>query len=224
MKLCVAFSLLTSTAAFVVPQKGAFVNKATQLAIGRDSNVDLGGNTWSPDEGKMKATDVGDYFPDDYEAGVDYTEGMMGSQAGGNRRDGPELPGMENLGADAIMMGGIETASDIPAGMEFIPSSVPDGNISFQVAASGSGSSELLVIKPMCMTFEDYYAAFTADSNPSLSVSPATGRMDRRGGEVTELYIKCDPRGQSGMLKGTLVVNLPEDNSKLTYIVEVNSF
>jgi len=50
MKLCVAFSLLTSAAAFVVPQKGAFVGKATQLAIGRDSNVDLGGNTWSPGE------------------------------------------------------------------------------------------------------------------------------------------------------------------------------
>ena len=30
---------------------------------------------------------------------------MMGSQSGGRANDGPELPGMENLGADAVMMG-----------------------------------------------------------------------------------------------------------------------
>lgn len=64
----------------------------------------------------------------------------MGSQASvGGNRNGPELPGMENLGADAVMMGGIEEATDIPAGMEFIPSSVPDGEYSMSVAGSGSG-------------------------------------------------------------------------------------
>jgi hypothetical protein len=46
---------------------------------------------------------------------------------------------MENLGADAIMMGGIEQAEGIPPDMEFIPSSVPDGEIQMQVAGSGSG-------------------------------------------------------------------------------------
>ena len=66
----------------------------------------------------------------------------MGSQASlGGNRDGPQLPGMENLGADAIMMGGIEQASDIPAGMEFIPSSVPDGEFTMQVAGSSSGKN-----------------------------------------------------------------------------------
>ena len=65
---------------------------------------------------------------------------MMGSQEMlGGRRDGPQLPGMENLGADAIVTGGIEVNSDIPAGMEFIPSSVPDGEFTFNVASSSSG-------------------------------------------------------------------------------------
>ena len=65
---------------------------------------------------------------------------MFGSQASlGGNRDGPALPGMENLGADAVMMGGIEEASEIPAGMEFIPSSVPDGEFTMQVAGSSSG-------------------------------------------------------------------------------------
>ena len=56
----------------------------------------------------------------------------------GNKK-GPELPGMENLGADAVVQGGIELSTEIPAGMEFIPSSVPDGEYQFQVASSGLG-------------------------------------------------------------------------------------
>ena len=65
---------------------------------------------------------------------------MMGSQAGGGgNRDGPALPGMENLGEDAVMMGGIEENSEIPDDMEFVPSSVPDGEFTFQVAGSSSG-------------------------------------------------------------------------------------
>eukprot|EP00816_Leptocylindrus_hargravesii_P007310 CAMPEP_0196803584 /NCGR_PEP_ID=MMETSP1362-20130617/2996_1 /TAXON_ID=163516 /ORGANISM="Leptocylindrus danicus, Strain CCMP1856" /LENGTH=222 /DNA_ID=CAMNT_0042175261 /DNA_START=43 /DNA_END=711 /DNA_ORIENTATION=- len=193
------------------------------LNIGKD--MDLSGNDWKPEDGQMKATDVGDYFPEDYEADIGYTDGMMGSQAGMNRKTGPALPGMENLGADAIMMGGIEMSEDIPEGMEFIPASVPDGEIRFQAAASGSTTSYELVIKPMCMTFEDFFAAFApSTSHPSLSVTPATGRMDRRGGEETVLQVNCDPRGQSGELTGDLVINLPEDGSKLSYKVVVTSF
>ena len=67
---------------------------------------------------------------------------MLGSQAktGGNR-SGPQLPGMENLGADAVVTGGIELDTDIPADMEFIASSVPDGELQMQVDANGSGET-----------------------------------------------------------------------------------
>jgi hypothetical protein len=64
---------------------------------------------------------------------------MMGSQKGGSEREGPELPGLANLGMDAVVRGGIEENTDIPAGMEFVPSSVPDGEYQFNVASSGSG-------------------------------------------------------------------------------------
>ena len=74
------------------------------------------------------------------------------------------------------------------------------------------------------MTFEDYFAAFSKDSHPSFSVSPATGRMDRRGGEKTEMTIKCDPGGKSGEFTGDLVINLPEDNSKICYKITANVF
>lgn len=113
---------------------------------------------------------------------------------------------------------------DMPEGMEFIPSSVPDGEIEFNVPSTSDGTAMDIEVKPVCMTFEDYYAGFSADSFPGFSVSPATGRMDRRGGEPTLLTIKVVPQGASGDLVGNLVVNLPEDNSKICYVIKVKSF
>jgi hypothetical protein len=92
------------------------------------------------------------------------------------------------------------------------------------VAASSNGQEIKIEVKPICMTFEDFFASFTKTSHPSLSVKPSTGRMDRRGGEPTLLTIKCDPRGQPGDFEGDLVINLPEDNSKICYKVRVKSF
>jgi hypothetical protein len=111
----------------------------------------------------------------------------MGSQAslGQGDRGGPQLPGLENLGADAIVAGGITVDPNIPSDMQFIPSSIPDGDISFSVASTGMGGSYPIAVKSPCMTFEDFYAAFSKDSHPSLSVTPSTGRLDRRSGERT---------------------------------------
>lgn len=79
-------------------------------------------------------------------------------------------------------------------------------------------------VEPVCMTFEDFYAAFSNDSHPSFSVFPQTGRMDRRGGEPSPLTIRCDPNGQAGTFNGDLVINLPEDNSKICFKVTATSF
>ena len=100
----------------------------------------IGNESWSTYNDDCQSTDTGDYFPDDYDPDIAFGDGMMGSQNGGGGNDGPQLPGMENLGEDAIMMGGIEVNENIPEGMEFIPSSVPDGEISMDVAASGKGT------------------------------------------------------------------------------------
>ena len=87
----------------------------------------------------MGSTDTGDYFPEGYdrENEVAFSDGMQGSQAmlGGGQK-GPQLPGMENLGADAIVQGGISVADEIPAGMQFIPSSVPDETVTFTVGST----------------------------------------------------------------------------------------
>jgi hypothetical protein len=89
----------------------------------------------------LQSTDTGDYLPEGYnpEEEIAFSSGMMGSQASLNtERDGPQLPGLENIGEDAFVTGGIEQATEIPDGMEFIPSSVPDGEYEFQVASSSA--------------------------------------------------------------------------------------
>mmetsp|Transcript_5537 Transcript_5537/g.8112 ORF Transcript_5537/g.8112 Transcript_5537/m.8112 type:complete len:320 (-) Transcript_5537:257-1216(-) len=198
----------------------------TREADGTTSGMDLSGNTWQADSEKMGATDTGDFFPEGYDPAneIAFTVGMEGSQGAGQKDRGPQLPGMENLGEDAIQFGGIEEASDIPEGMEFVMSSVPDGEVPMQVAGTSKGAEVVLSVKPVCMGFEDFYAAFTSDSHPSFSVSPCAGRMDRRGGEMTELVIKCEPGGKSGSWTGNLVINLPEDNSKICYVVKAEVF
>lgn len=231
-------TICSSTSAFVAPATAA-TSKAFVASITTSSSsstavsnqvgngMDLSGNSWKPDSEKMGSTDTGDYFPEGYDpsAGPDFSEGMLGSQASlGNDRSGPELPGMENLGEDAIMMGGIEENSEIPSGMEFVAASVPDGEFTFQVAANSKGGDYEIVIKPFCMSFEDYFAAFTPGSHPSLKVSPCAGRMDRRGGEATYLVVSCEPNGKAGTFEGDLVINLPEDNSKLSYKISCTAF
>ncbi|KAL7503919.1 hypothetical protein ACHAXN_001622 [Cyclotella atomus] len=224
MKLAL-LTVVPAATAFTLSSNSQSTWLSSRLPLGREGNVDFGGNTWKPDSEKMGSTDTGDYFPEGYDPNeVAYTEGMGGSQGFGRGDRGPALPGMENLGADAVLMGGIEEASEIPAGMEFVMSSVPDGSLEMQVASNSKGGEVLLSVKPVCMGFEDFYAAFTSDSHPSFSVSPVAGRMDRRGGEPTEFTVSCEPNGKAGTFEGNLVINLPEDNSKICYKITAVSF
>lgn len=230
MNLSIATSILAivafaSESTAFAPQSKNGKTTSSSLLMGTPG-MDLSGNSWKPDSEKMGSTDTGDYFPEGYnpEEEIAFSSGMMGSQAStGGNRDGPQLPGLENLGADAVVAGGITVDPNIPAGMEFVPASVPDGEYAFQVASTGQGGSLQISVSSPCMTFEDYYAAFAPGSHPSLSVSPSAGRMDRRQGEPTIMEISCIPDGAGGVLTGDLVVNLPDDNSKLSFKVTVNS-
>ena len=112
------------------------------------SGLDLSGNTWQPTEGRMHATDVGDYFPEGYVDELEFTDGLKGVSGlshpkAGNRDEGPELPGMEAWDDDEIVNhvlgSGIQQAEGIPEGMEFVPSSVPDGEIQMRVPLVSAG-------------------------------------------------------------------------------------
>ena len=226
MKFTASYSCLALTLSSIMNGSYGFTVAPRYASSYRTSTIvnmgfDLSGNTWKPQSETMGSTDTGDFFPDDFDLAEHeskFSDGMMGSQQFlGRKNDGPALPGLENLGRDAVIRGGIQTASEIPAGMTFVPSSVPDGEYTMNVASSSSGGSIQIDVAPVCMTFEDFFAAFAPGSHPSLSVGPVTGRMDRRGGESTVLTIACQPNGQAGEFKGDLVLNLPEDNSKICY-------
>ena len=90
-----------------------------------------------------QSTDTGDYAPTNADdvammQELEFTDGIYGSQIANadKMEEGPAIPGLENLGEDAIMMGGIERPEGVPADMEFIPSSVPDGHIEFQCSST----------------------------------------------------------------------------------------
>jgi hypothetical protein len=224
--IAAAFLAADSVTAFQTQAFGLARRTVTTSLSAGGNGMDMSGNSWKPDSEKMGSTDTGDYYPDDYDAGVEFTDGMMGSQSNGKGgdRSGPQLPGMENLGEGAIMMGGITLAEGIPDGMEFVPSSVPDGEFQMRVPASSNGQDLIIEVKPVCMTFEDYFASFSADSSPIFKVGPATGRMDRRGGEISVLTVRVEPNGQAGEFVGNLVMNLPEDNSKICYKITATCF
>merc|ERR1712127_337531 len=110
-------------------------------------------------------------------------------------------------------------------GMEFIPMSVPDGEFEFNVVSGASkGGTMEIEVKPFCMGFEDFFANFSSDSHPTLSVQPSTGRMDRRGGESSFFTITCMADGKAGTFTGDLVIVLPEDNSRLSYKISAKAF
>jgi len=144
--------------------------------------------------------------------------------ATGSRDRGPILPDMENLGSDAKVRGGIEEVSGIPSSMEFVMSSVPDAAVDIDVNSNSKGATLCLTVKPVCMGFEDYFAKFDSESHSSFSMTPVAGRMDRRGGESTELMVMCKPKGMPETFVGNLVINLPEDNIKICYKIAVMSF
>ena len=214
--------------AFVVPGGPAFFRSTKLMMVGSDDNVILGGNSdWKPEPGGMQATDVGDYFPDDYnpDDGPAFADGMGGSQAkmGGGGIGTAATPGMEDFGKGGTVIGGLDERG-VPEGFEFIPSSVSDGEHTFEVAGSSTGVEYTFNVKPFCMGYEDFYAGFADGSHPSLAVQPTSGRMDRRGGEESTFTIQCLPNGKAGTFEGNLVIVLPEENEKLTYKIVANAY
>ena len=72
-------------------------------------------------------------------------------------------------------------------------------------------------VRPVAMTYEPFYAGFTADSHPGFTVSPASGKMERRNGEPTTVTVTINPGNEKGELVGYLCFILPEEKMFSTY-------
>ena len=95
--------------------------------------------------------------------------------------------------------------------MFVLPSSgMTDMDFEMVVGSTASKSIDIDV-RPVTMTFEDFFCGFTADSHPSFSCTPTSGAMERRGGEPTKVTVTCKPNGASGELVAKLCFILPEE-------------
>lgn len=61
----------------------------------------------------------------------------------------------------------------------------------FEMTCDSTSDANLVVeVKPVCMTFENYYCGFTADSHPAFKlVGTTAGTMERRNGDPTTVEI-----------------------------------
>lgn len=192
-----------------------------------DANAD-----WKRTEGEggkstmaqsFESTDTPDFFdPDDPRNNIAFTEGMQGSQKVHVEHN--HDPGVAKaLEVNPEVIAGIEI--DGNRRVEFVrpvarwpgdPAAEPAADFDFgKVSKIGTGME--FDVEPVCMTFEDYYAGFTADSDAAFAVEPSFGRMDRKGGEVTTLKVTCKPSGEARDIAATLCVVLPDDGEQWTF-------
>jgi len=181
----------------------------------------------------MESTDTPDFLPEEGSelaakaAGISYTEGMSGSQVDPNRKksSGPELAGALDSNPDIYVPEIAEVQANqadfVLPEPEFridkMEVSATHADYEFTCASTEQGTYTVEV-KPVCMTFEDYYCGFTADSHPSFSITGgAKGSMERRNGEPTQVQITCNPQGESGELVAHLCFILPDERDFSTF-------
>lgn len=193
------------------------------------------GAGWKPEQGGMQSTDTPDFFYDEDDprnSAIQYTDGMMGSTGLDKLRNQKSHdPGVAGaLDVDPTKIGGYQAASAAAKGIKFeldMPAKMGRFQQEINVdvpAASDSSRVEQVLIKPVCMAFEDFYAGFTADSDPCFTVTPTEGRMDRRGGEPSLFDVEIRPNGQVGQRTAYLCVVLPEEDEQFTIKLTANFF
>lgn len=171
----------------------------------------------------FESTDTPDYVDEnDPRSQISFKEGITGSQK--VRKDHSHDPGVKKaLEVNPEVIAGIQI--DGNRRVEFVrPVERWPGDPAAAIAAdfdlgrvSKIGTGFEFEVEPACMTFEDYYAGFTADSSPAFVVEPAFGRMDRKGGAPTVLKVYCKPNGAVGPMAATLCVILPDDGEQWTF-------
>jgi len=208
----------------------------------RDSEPAVGkavfgaGSGWKPPSGGgdahggagFESTDTPDFFEDDEVSqkakNFAFTDGMMGSQAGraqsedrAKNRGDPGVAGALDVNPDIY----VPEAEDLSAEsrgivFELKKSGMTDLDYDIQVDSIEGGELKIDV-RPVCMTFEEFYCGFTADSHPAFSVTPTEGKMERRNGPPTSVTVKVNPSGRAGTFEGWLCFILPEEKAFSTY-------
>lgn len=191
---------------------------------------------WKPkDTGGMQSTDTPDFFYEDGENDqpeIKFTDGIMGTTGLDKmKEERSHDPGVANaLKVDPTITAKYEAASAESKGVKFeLDPLAKMGRFEAELelscaAGSDNGVTGIVSIKPVCMAYEDFYAGWSPESSPCLSVSPTEGRMERRGGEPSDFEITLKPDGKPGEKVGYLCVLLPEENEQFTVKVTATLF
>mmetsp|Transcript_24282 Transcript_24282/g.72870 ORF Transcript_24282/g.72870 Transcript_24282/m.72870 type:complete len:238 (+) Transcript_24282:168-881(+) len=232
--LALCFSAAAAFKAPVAPRTSAVIVRS-------DPNiVNNAGAAWTPASGGMESTDTPDFFYDDDDSRGDitkdigFTDGIMGSTGLDKLKEESKSsnPGVEGaLDVDPDVIGGYVCATAEAAGVTFeLTTLAKMGRFEQEVtidmpAASDAPRVENILVKPVCMGFEDFYAGWAPESAPGLfDVEPKQGRMERRGGEPSAFDISVKADGQTGEKVGYLCIVLPDDDEQFTIKVTVNMF
>jgi len=171
--------------------------------------------------GGFESTDTPDFFDDDEysrkAAEINFTDGIMGSQAGGRKpkSNNPGVEGALDVNPDIY----VPEAEASRAG-EMVFELKPSGQIdqTFEITCDSIKGTDLVIsVRPVCMTFEEFYCGFTADTPTCFSCNPTEGKMEKRNGPPTDIKVTVKPAGRSGELIGYLCFILPEEKAFSTY-------
>lgn len=185
---------------------------------------------WKPDQqivpgskstmsGGFESTDTPDFLPEGYESGIDFTEGMMGSQVQNTDKDrnmDPGVAGALEVNPDIYVP---ETEEIVADESQFVMKNKAMTDLDFEMFLDASTESKSIVVdvRPMMMTYEDFYVGFTADSHPAFSCTPTSGAMEKRNGAPTQITVTCTPGGAKGELEAWLCFILPDEKAFSTY-------
>jgi hypothetical protein len=205
--------------------------------IMQNQNYDNDMSGWKPPGGGgggdfhggdgFSSTDTPDFLPEKgseaakaYEA-ISFTDGMQGSQADPNRKKstGPELAGALDSDPD-IYEAEMEDLDATRDGIEFVlPSSgMTDMDFDMRCDSAGKCKDITIDVRPVAMTYEDFYVGFTAESHPAFRVTPINGKMEKRKGPPTQITVSCSPPpGLAEPIVGYLCFILPEEKAFSTY-------
>lgn len=177
--------------------------------------------------GGFESTDTPDFFPDEEDPNAPgFTDGLMGSQVQNADKDRSHNPGVEGaLDVDPdIYVPEAEDLSAAARGVKFeLPKSgMTDLDLEMFCAASAQGDV-LVQVRPVAMTYEEYYCGFTSPddpnfpSDPAFSCTPSAGKMENRKGPPTDVVVTCNPQGRAGKLVGYLCFVLPDEKAFSTF-------
>eukprot|EP00326_Haptolina_ericina_P000749 CAMPEP_0181208848 /NCGR_PEP_ID=MMETSP1096-20121128/22344_1 /TAXON_ID=156174 ORGANISM="Chrysochromulina ericina, Strain CCMP281" /NCGR_SAMPLE_ID=MMETSP1096 /ASSEMBLY_ACC=CAM_ASM_000453 /LENGTH=210 /DNA_ID=CAMNT_0023299955 /DNA_START=85 /DNA_END=717 /DNA_ORIENTATION=+ len=170
--------------------------------------------------GNFESTDTPDFFrEDDYGKDIDVMDGVMGSSIQNVKKDRSNDPGVAGaLEVNPDIKTWDEKLTDV-ASVDFgMSADIKMTDLDFDMVVDSTMSKSMTIdVRPVMMTYEEFYCGFTKDSSEAFSVTPVSGKMEKRNGTPTQITVTCDPKGKSGELKGWLCFILPDEKPFSTY-------